>query len=101
MYIHVFCLGISNKIVAVHTARTAFAHAVLAVHCNYYVHVHVIVVSWFLQCMGYVPCEPKEVQGSTITCTVKNMRQLTCTERPCKATARLASVPEYSMYYTL
>ena len=37
-------------------------------------------------------------KGSTITCTVKTMRQMTCTDRP----YRLASAPEclyYSMYY--
>ena len=36
-----------------------------------------------------------------IPCTVKNMRQLSCTDRPYKATARLASVPEYSTYSML
>ena len=35
-------------------------------------------------------------QGGTISCTVKTMRQLCCTDRPYKATARLASAPEYS-----
>ena len=57
---------------------------------------HVIVVSWFLQCMGYVLRE-----CGNLPCTVKTMRQLTCTDRPYKATARLASVPEYSTYCTL
>ena len=52
--------------------------------------------SCFLQCMEYVLHE-----GSTIPCTVKNMRQLTCTDRPYKATTRLASAPEYSTYCTL
>ena len=47
---------------------------------------YVIVVPWFLQCMGYVPRE-----GCTIPCT----------DRPYKATARLASAPEYSTYCTL
>ena len=36
-----------------------------------HVHVHVIVVSRFLQ-----------HEGSTSPCTVKTMRQLTCTDRP-------------------
>ena len=27
------------------------------VHVYIHIHVHVIVVSWFLQCMGYVPRE--------------------------------------------
>ena len=72
--------------------------------------VQVIVVSWFLQCMGYVPREgcmyfrgrsPKKYiqhESGTIPCTVKNMRQPSCTDRPYKATARLASAPEYSAY---
>ena len=42
--------------------------------------VHVIVVSWFLQRMRFVQHE-----GGTIPCTVKTMRQLTCTDRPYKA----------------
>ena len=46
--------------------------------------------------MGYVYTE-----GGTIPCTVKTMRQLSCTDRPYKATARLASAPEYSTYCTL
>ena len=37
-------------------------------------------------------------EGGTIPCTVETMRQLTCTDRPYKATARLASAPEYSTY---
>ena len=40
-------------------------------------------------------------EGDTIPCTVKTMRQLTCTDRPYKATTRLALVPEYSTYCTL
>ena len=59
-------------------------------------YVHVIVVSLFLQCMGYVLRE-----GCTIPCTVKTMRQLSCTDGPYKANTRLASAPEclyYSMY---
>ena len=46
--------------------------------------------------MGYVQHE-----GGTIPCTVKAMRQLTCTDRPYKATAILASAPECSTYCTL
>ena len=45
--------------------------------------------------------EPKEYiqhEGGTIPCTVKTMRQLSCTDRPYKTTARLASAPEYSTY---
>ena len=71
--------------------------------CTYTVHI-VIVVSWFLQYMGYVLREVCmyslrlyiQHEGGTIPCTVKIMRQLTCTDRPYKATARLASAPEYS-----
>ena len=40
-------------------------------------------------------------EGGTIPCTVKTMRQLTCTDRPYEATARLASTPEYTTYCTL
>ena len=40
-------------------------------------------------------------EGGTIPCTVKTMRQLSCTDRQYKATTRLASAPEYSMYCTL
>ena len=40
-------------------------------------------------------------EGGTIPCTVKTMRQLSCTDRPYKATARLASAPEYGMYCML
>ena len=36
-----------------------------------------------------------------IPCTLKTMRQLTCTDRPYKATARLALAPEYSTYCML
>ena len=67
-----------------------------------YVHVHVIVVSWFLQCMGYVPHEgcmyfrgrsPKKYiqhEGGTIPCTLKTMRQLTCTDRPYTANHQIS-----------
>ena len=54
--------------------------------------VHVIVVSWFLQCMGYVQHE-----GGTIPCTVITMRQLSCTDR---LTAGLASALERLYYST-
>ena len=63
----------------------------IVMHCNENVHVHVyihvvhVVVSWFLQCMGYVPRE-----GCTIPCTVKTMRQLTCTDRPYKAKRQIS-----------
>ena len=40
-------------------------------------------------------------EGGTIPCTVKTMRKLTCRDRPYKATARLALVPEYSTYFAL
>ena len=57
-----------------------------------------------LQCVEYVPHEgcmymyfrgrsPRKYiqhKGGTIPCTVKSMRQLTCTDRPYKATAGLA-----------
>ena len=42
-------------------------------------------------CMGYVQHE-----DGTIPCTVKTMKQLSCMDRPYKATARLASAPEYN-----
>ena len=29
-------------------------------------------------------------EGSTIPCTVKTMRQLTCTDRPCKANCQIS-----------
>ena len=66
------------------------------IYTTVHVHIHVIVVSWFLQCMGFVlregfpRAEPEEVlrprkyiqhEGGTILCTVKTMRQLTCTDR--------------------
>ena len=72
-------------------------------------YLHVIVVSWFLQCMGYAPREgcmyfrgqsPRKYiqhEGGTIPCTVKTMRQLSCTDRPYKVTARLASAPAYTV----
>ena len=43
-FVHVFCSGTPNKIFAVHNQDgicTCKPHAVLAVHCNYYIHVHV------------------------------------------------------------
>ena len=54
---------------------------------------YVIVVSWFLQCMGYVPCEGcmyfrgRSIQheSGTVPSTVKTMRQLSCTDRQYKA----------------
>ena len=50
---------------------------------------------------GWRPRKYIQQEGSTIPCTVKTMRQLTCTDRPYKATARLASTPEYSTYCKL
>ena len=41
----------------------------------------------------------RKYEGGTYPIHCK--RQLSCTDRPCKATARLASAPEYSMYCTL
>ena len=41
--------------------------------------------------LGLRPQKYIEHEGGTIPC---NVRQLTCTDRPYKATARLASVPE-------
>ena len=38
-----------------------------------------------LQCMGFVQHE-----GGTIPCTVKTMRQLTCTDRPYKANHQIS-----------
>ena len=52
MHVHVVCTyTTSNKIVAVHSQdsmRLACANAVVAVHCNYYVHVHLNI-----HCMAY------------------------------------------------
>ena len=64
----------------------------LLVHMH--VHVYVIVVSWFLQCMGYVLRE-----GCTIPCTVKTMRQLTCTDRPYKANRQISFSAIMSIIY--
>ena len=50
---------------------------------------------------GQSPRKYVQHKGSTIPCTVKTMRQLTCTDRLYKATARLASPTEYSTYCTL
>ena len=78
-----------------------FPHCPLQ-HVLRHAHVHVIVVSCFLQCMRYVQHE-----GGTIPCTVKTMRQLTCTDRPYKAnrqisfSARLPILQLYSMYCAL
>ena len=52
------------------------------------IHIHVIVVSWFLQCIGYVQHE-----GGTIPCTVKTMRQLSCTDSKC------SDLTNYTYYY--
>ena len=50
---------------------------------------------------GWSPRKYVQHEGGTIPCTVKTVRQLTCTDRSYKATARLASAPEYSSYCTL
>ena len=57
--------------------------------------VHVIVVSWFLQCMGFV----QPLRGTNPMHCKKNMRQLTCTDRLYKITARLTLAPE-CLFYT-
>ena len=80
----------------------------LNAHASIVLYIYVIVVSWFRQCMGYVPCEGCmyfrdgvrgsiyiQHEGGTIPCTEKPW---SCTDRPYKATARLASAPEYSTY---
>ena len=46
---------------------------------------------WFLQRMGFVQHE-----GGTIPCTVKTMRQLTCTDRPYKANHQISFGASYS-----
>ena len=63
-------------------------------------YVHVIVVSWFLQCMGYVPHEgcmyfrgrsPKkyiQYEGGTYPMHCKNHETAVLYNRPRKATAR-------------
>ena len=63
-------------------------------------HLHVIVVSWFLQCMGYVPREgcmyfrgrsPRkyiQYEGGTCTMHCKNHETAVLYNRPRKATAR-------------
>ena len=50
---------------------------------------------------GQSPRKYIQYESGTIPCTVKTMRQLTPTDRPHKATARLTSAPEYSTYCTL
>ena len=81
-------------ILFVHLSFLSLTHSNNLYNICVYIHVHVIVVSWFLQFMGFVPREGcmylrglsprKYIQhgGGTIPCTVKTMRQLTCTERP-------------------
>ena len=76
---------------------------------NVGVQVRVIVVSWFLQCGGYVPREDcmyfrgrslrKYIQhkGGTGPCTVKIMRQLSCTDRPYKVNCRISLGAEMSI----
>ena len=49
--------------------------------------VRILVVSLFLQCMGFVQHE-----GCTIPCTVKIVRHLTCTDRPSKANRQAPNV---------
>ena len=45
---------------------------------------------------GRSPRKYIQHECGTIPCTVKAVRQLSCTDGPYKATARLASAPEYS-----
>ena len=71
-------------------------HAQLHVHVLLYTHAHVIVVSWLLQCKGYVPRE-----GCTIPGTVKTMRQLTCTDRPYKANRQISFGARMSSTYCM
>ena len=78
-----------KQAIHVHCTRV---HVVILHACT---HVHVIVVSWFLQCMGYIPRE-----GCTIPCTVKTMRQLTCTERPYKANPLISYGARISILYS-
>ena len=59
-----------------------------------YMYIHVI-VAWFLWCMGFVQHE-----GGTIPCTVKTMRQLTCTDRPYKANHQISFGARMSILYT-
>ena len=42
-FMHVFCVGTSNKIVAVHSQDSVLTCTVLAVGCNYHVHVRTYV----------------------------------------------------------
>ena len=50
---------------------------------------------------GRSPRKYVQHEGGTIPCAVETMRQLTCADRQYKATARLASAPNYSMYCML
>ena len=63
----------------------------------YSVHVMVVYSVWDMyRTRAVCTC----TSGGTIPCTVKTMRHLSCTDRPYKATARLALAPEYSTYCT-
>ena len=67
---------------------------------GWFMHGHVIVVSWFLQCMGYVPREgcmyfrgrsPRkyiQYEGGTYPMHCKNHETAVLYNRPRKATAR-------------
>ena len=72
------------------------------IHVLVHTYIHVIVVLWSLQCMGYVlrkgctyfrgwsPRKYIQYEGGTIPCTVKTMRQLSCTGRSYKANHRIS-----------
>ena len=89
---------------------------VMYMYMYLYKYIHVCTcVSWFLQCMGYVPREdcmyfrgwsPRKYiqhEGGTIPCTVKTM---TCTDRPYKANrqisfgTRMSSAVQSKVQYT-
>ena len=55
---------------------------------------------------GWSPRKYIQHEGGTIRCTVKTMRQLTCTDRPYKANRQISfsarmTILYYSMYCTL
>ena len=52
-FIHVCCLVTSNKIVAarsLHSIHACSAHAVQALRCNYYIHVHNTYMYMYMYC---------------------------------------------------
>ena len=68
-------------------------HSIIRIHLN--IQVFTVYAARGLYVLPRA--ESEEVlqhEGGTIPCTVKTMRQLSCTDRLHKATARLATAPE-------